>query len=242
MEKSSVFPTPMPTLLPGEQIEDLGVHGYRLIQPRDGFRFGTDALLLAAFARIRRGSRIAELGAGTGVIPILLCARCQPGHIDALEIQPRMADMAARSVALNGLSARICIHTGDLREISALLPRHAYQSVVSNPPYKELGGGLLSPNAEIVAAKQEKYATIFDVLAAAAYLLEPNGHFFTVFRPERLCDLFYAMRDHKIEPKRLRFVQPQAEKAPVLVLAEGIKGAKAKMIVEAPLSIQDQTQ
>ena len=91
----------------GERIDDLQRDGLHIIQREDGFRFGTDAVLLADFAAVRRGERVCDMGTGTGVLPLLLSARAEGTTFDAFEVQPDVADMARRSVALNGLEERI---------------------------------------------------------------------------------------------------------------------------------------
>ena len=101
---------------PGERLDDLQRGGLRILQRPDGFRFGTDAVLLADFAGVKKGERVADMGTGTGVLPLLLSARAEGTTFDAFELQPQVADMAARSVAINGLERRIRVHQADCRE------------------------------------------------------------------------------------------------------------------------------
>ena len=118
----------------GERIDDLQRDGLRIIQRTDGFRFGTDAVLLADFAGVKKGERVADMGTGTGVLPLLLSARAQDATFDAFEIQQDVADMAARSVRLNGLEARIRVHHADCREAAGIIGHERCHLVVSNPP------------------------------------------------------------------------------------------------------------
>ena len=218
-----------------EKIDDLGIGGLRIIQSGKNFRFGTDAVILAYFTKIRKGSKVVDLGTGTGIIPILLSSRGIAQKLIGVEIQPQMADMAKRSVLLNGLEDSVEILCEDMNRADQFLPKHEYEVVVTNPPYKEMGGGLQSGREAVDIARQEICATIDDVVRTAAYLLKPSGKLFIIYRPERLCDLFVSMREHKIEPKRIRFVCPREGEAAVLVLAEGIKYARHKLIMEPPL-------
>ena len=99
----------MSNLLPGERIDELQRNGYRIIQNPERFCFGMDAVLLSGFARAKKQERCLDLGCGNGIIPILMEAKTEGKHFTGLEIQPESADMARRSVALNGLQDRIDI-------------------------------------------------------------------------------------------------------------------------------------
>ena len=156
-----------------ERIDDLQRGGLRVIQRADAFRFGTDAVLLADFAAPRRHDRVCDLGTGTGIIPLLLYARENTISADAVEIQPDMADMAARSMAMNGLNEKIRVLPGDLRSIRTLLPHARYDLVTCNPPYGKAGGTLLNPDASKRLARHEESCAIEDV-ACAKYLYFKN--------------------------------------------------------------------
>ena len=132
-------------LKPGERLDDLQNQGMRIIQRPDVFRFGTDSVLLADFAAPRPGDRAVDLGCGTGAIALLMAAH-QPRliSIDAIEIQEEIADMAARSVRLNGLEDRIAVHHMDMRDAAARLGRERRSLVVCNPPYSRAGAALES--------------------------------------------------------------------------------------------------
>ena len=158
-----------------ERIDDLQRGGLRVIQRADAFRFGTDAVLLADFAAPRRHDRVCDLGTGTGIIPLLLYARENTISADAVEIQPDMADMAARSMAMNGLNEKIRVLPGDLRSIRTLLPHARYDLVTCNPPYGKAGGTLLNPDASKRLARHEESCAIEDVACAAAWLLQNGG-------------------------------------------------------------------
>ena len=106
-------------LKPGERIDELQRNGYGIIQSESNFRFGMDAVLLSGFAKVKRGEIAVDLGTGTGIIPILLEAKTEGKHFYGLELQPEMAEMASRSVRLNGLTEKIDIINGD---ICSLLP------------------------------------------------------------------------------------------------------------------------
>ena len=223
-----------------ERIDDLQRGGLRVIQRADAFRFGTDAVLLADFAAPRRHDRVCDLGTGTGIIPLLLYARENTISADAVEIQPDMADMAARSMAMNGLNEKIRVLPGDLRSIRTLLPHARYDLVTCNPPYGKAGGTLLNPDASKRLARHEESCAIEDVACAAAWLLQNGGRLCCVFPAARMIELSAAMRKYRMAPKRIRMVHSRVEKAAHLCLMEGMLDARPGLIIEPPLVIYDE--
>jgi tRNA1Val (adenine37-N6)-methyltransferase len=207
----------------GEKIEDLG-HGYRIIQNPQYFAFGTDAVLLADFAKMKPGERAVDLGTGCGIIPILMCARTKGIHVTGLEIQQPLAEMAKRSVDLNGLQASIEIVQGDLKDAAKLIKPGA-DAVAANPPYEKTNTGKESPNEYLNIAKREVCCTLSDVVSAAAKLLRTGGRFYIIYRTERFAELMDKMREYKIEPKRVALVSQRRGEAPNFALVEGRKGA-----------------
>ena len=220
--------------------DDLQRGGLRVIQRADAFRFGTDAVLLADFAAPRRHDRVCDLGTGTGIIPLLLYARENTISADAVEIQPDMADMAARSMAMNGLNEKIRVLPGDLRSIRTLLPHARYDLVTCNPPYGKAGGTLLNPDASKRLARHEESCAIEDVACAAAWLLQNGGRLCCVFPAARMIELSDAMRKYRMAPKRIRMVHSRVEKAAHLCLMEGMLDARPGLIIEPPLVIYDE--
>lgn len=207
----------------GERIDDLQRDGLRIIQREDGFRFGTDAVLLADFAAVRRGERVCDMGTGTGVLPLLLSARAEGTTFDAFEVQRDVADMAQRSVALNGLQARIRVHHADCREAGRIIGCETVQLVVTNPPYTALGAGLVSPEETRALSRSDSDCPLADWMAACARVLKNGGRLCAVFPAPRFLALCDAMRGAKVEPKRVRFIVSRPESTPKLVLVEGKK-------------------
>ena len=226
-------------LLPNERVDDLQRGGLRLIQRTDGFRFGTDAVLLSEFASPRRHDCVCDLGTGKGVIPLLLYGREPTITADAVEIQPEIAEMASRSMTLNGLNDRIRVKTGDLRRIRELFPAARYDLVVCNPPYGKAGGTLLNPDSSKRLARHEETCGISDVMAAAAWLLHTGGRFCCVFPASRLLELTDSARACKLEPKRLRMVHSFAGRAAHLCLMEAMRDARPGLTMEPPLIVYD---
>lgn len=237
-----------------ERIDELQRNGYRIIQDRGAFCFGMDAVLLAGFAWLRPGERVLDLGTGTGIIPILMEGRTHReednSHLGVhrgasrggnlfvgLEIQERMADMAARSVALNGLEDRIRIQNGDIREARELFGGSSFDVVTSNPPYMNDAHGLKNPDMAKAIARHEVCCTLEDVVGAAACVVKPGGRFFMVHRPHRLAEIIVCLSAHGLEPKRMKFVHPYIDREPNMVLIEAVRGGGSMMKVEKPLIV-----
>ena len=206
-----------------ETLEDLG-GGYKILQRKDGFKFGTDAVLLSDFANIKPNDNVMDLCTGTGIIPLLLHQKKKPKHITALEIQPQIANMAKRSIELNNLTEDITITLGDLKEVKKMYETNSFTVVTCNPPYMVDNTGKQNINDFKTISRHEVMCTLEDVISSSAYLLGSGGRLFMVHRPERLVDIFYLMRKYRLEPKRLEFAGGKDE--PALVLVEAQKDRK----------------
>lgn len=220
-----------------ERLDDLQRNGYRIIQNPEKFCFGMDAVLLTGFARAGSSDRLLDLGTGTGIIPILMEAKYHCAHLTGLEIQPESADMAARSVALNGLTERIEIVTGDIREADRIFKSASFDCITCNPPYMIGRHGLTNPDAPKAIARHELLCTFEDVARQTAKLLKPGGHFFLVHRPFRLAEIMGTLMRYKLEPKRMQLVYPYVDKEPNMVLLEAVRGGRSRMTVEKPLIV-----
>lgn len=226
-------------LLEREQIDDLQCRGLRLIQKQDGFKFGTDAVLLADFAKKLPAETVLDLCTGSGIVPLLLSAKTAAPRIFGLELQPAVCDMAKRSVLLNNLEQRITITEGDLKNARALYKNMQFDVITCNPPYMQAGAALVNAADAKTIARHEVACTLADVLRAASALLMPAGHLVLVHRPHRLADLLGGMRSAGIEPKRLRLVHPRAGKEANLVLIDGLKNGRPELRILPPLFLQD---
>lgn len=224
-------------LKPGERIDELHRNGYRIIQDKNRFCFGMDAVLLSGFARVKPGERALDLGTGTGIIPILLEAKTEGKHFTGLEIQEDSADMARRSVALNGLQEKIDIVTGDIKDASNIFGASSFDIVTTNPPYMIGQHGLKNPKEAKAIARHEILCTLEDVIRESARVLKPQGRFFMVHRPFRLAEIICMMHDYHLEPKRMKLVYPFVDKEPNMVLIEGMRGGRSRMTVEKPLIV-----
>ena len=220
-----------------ERIDELQRNGYRIIQDPGRFCFGMDAVLLSGFARAKEGDRVLDLGTGTGIIPILMEAKTNASRFFALEIQEESADMARRSVALNGLEKKIQVVTGDIKEAEKYFNASSFDVITCNPPYMIGKHGLVNPDAPKAIARHEILCTLEDVIRQAAFLLKPGGSLYLVHRPFRLAEILSLLVGAKLEPKRMRLVYPYVDKEPNMVLLQAVRGGKSRMTVEKPLII-----
>lgn len=220
-----------------ERVDDLHRNGYVIIQDPKRFCFGIDAVILSGFAEVKKGEKVMDLCTGTGIIPILLEAKTEGSHFTGLEIQEESVEMARRSVRLNGLEDKVTIDFGDVKNTEALYRASSFDVVTVNPPYMNEGGGLKNGYSPKTIARHEVLCSLEDVVDAAARLLVPQGRLYMVHRPHRLTDIMVTLRNHRLEPKRLRFVHSYADREPVMVLVEAVSNGKPMVKVMPPLVI-----
>ncbi len=206
----------------------------RIIQPRHGYRFSVDSILLARFVSVRGRDRVLELGAGTGVISLAIAALRRPREIVALEIQPELVAMIRRNAELNSASIRAI--AADLRKpAEAKLARESFDVVLANPPYRAARTGRVSPHQGRRTARSESSATLADFVAAASRYTRRGGKAAFVFAADRSAELISTLREHRLEPKRIRFVHPYAGAPATTLLIEARKHGGIEAAVEAPL-------
>lgn len=229
----------MISLKEGERIDDLERNGYQIIQNKDKFCFGMDAVLLAWFAKAYEGERVLDMGTGTGIIPILMEARTQADSFSALEIQEESADMARRSMQLNGLQEKINVVSGDIKNASKIFGKAVFQVVTCNPPYMNDSHGLKNPDMPKAIARHEVLCNLEDVVREGAMVLKPGGRFYMVHRPHRLIEIISKFKEYKLEPKRMQFVHPYKNREANMVLIEAVRGGKPMLKLEAPMIVFD---
>ena len=227
---------------PGEKVDDLQRSGLRIIQDPARFCFGMDAVLLTGFiqegigGRSMAGEDLLDLGTGTGIIPLLMSAKSDCRTLTGLEIQKDSAQMAMRSVELNGIGDRVRILQGDIKEADAMFAPASFAIVTCNPPYMIGGHGLQNPDSPKAIARHEVLCDFEDV-ARARKLLKSGGHFYLVHRPFRLAEIMTTLREYGLEPKRMRLVYPYVDREPNMVLLDCVRGGRPRLSVEKPLIV-----
>jgi tRNA1Val (adenine37-N6)-methyltransferase len=220
-----------------ETIDEL--HGYdlRVIQPAQGYRFSLDPLLLCDFAGVVKGGRVIDLGAGTGIIPLLMARKCGSAQIVGVEMQEEMATLAGHNVVLNGLNGRVEIICCDILSLRKRFPASSFDLVVANPPYRKQGTGRISPKSGRDRARHETTATLADFLESAKYLASPTGTIAFIYHPVRLAEFCSAAAGLKLALLRLRMVHGNSGAAARMVLLELAKGRRGDLEVLPPLFV-----
>ena len=208
-----------------------------LQEPDGGIRFGTDALLLADFASNAKRGLCIDLGTGSGVIPLLLLATGSKARFLGLELQTKYASVAAENAKSNGFADSFEIICGDASDHKTLFESGCAECVITNPPYMRSDCGASNELDALNVARREVSGGADMFLKAASWCLKSGGSFYAVYRPDRLVNLLCAMRNSKIEPKRLRAVVPSVGKRPSLILVEGRKDGKEGLVYENDLII-----
>jgi len=222
-----------------ETIEDLQLNGLRLIQKKQGFRFGMDTVLLADFARIRPTDTVADFGTGTGILPFLLHGRKKGAYYYAIERLPEMAEMAGRSIRLNHLQDRIQLICEDVRTLSGQIPERSLDAVICNPPYGLPGHTLHNPDLLRNAARHQEENTLDAFICQARNLLKGKGKLILVYPAAQMLQLMTRLQKFRIEPKRFRLVYPFMDHPANLVLVEAVKDAKPLLHPMPPLILYE---
>ena len=188
---------------------------------------------------MKKCDTVVDLCTGTGIVAILLSGKTNAKKIVGVEIQEESSEMARRSVEMNSLQDRVEILNEDLKKLKNIIGAGSVDTVTVNPPYMKAGSAIINEVNSLTIARHEVCCTLEDVIKEAARMLKTNGEFFMVHKPERLVDIFCIMRKYKIEPKRIRFVHPSAEKPSNIVLIEGSRDGKEFLKFEKPLYVYE---
>ncbi|MGL5617298.1 MAG: tRNA1(Val) (adenine(37)-N6)-methyltransferase [Sarcina sp.] len=223
-----------------ESLDDLQLDSIHIIQKKEGFRFGVDAVLLANFANVKSKHSVIDLCTGTGIVPLIIKGKRKPNKIVGIEIQKEFVEMANRTKEINSFGDDIDFIEGDLKDGKLIKSLEKADVITVNPPYKLQNAGILNPTDKLSIARHEVMCTLEDVIASSRKLLKDNGRLYMVHRPERLADIFCLMRKYKIEPKRVRMIHPNTKKAANIVLVEGQRDGGAFLKWEPPLYVYDE--
>lgn len=203
------------------------------------FRLSTDSMVLADFCNFPAHASICDLGCGCGSLSLLLCGKYPQLRVLGVELQTEAVALAQQNAAQELLHGRFSVLHGDLREYRTLLPHGSFDAVVSNPPYYPVGSGKAAATDALAAARTEQFCTLDDLCSCAAWLTKSGGRFCLVHKPERLADIFFSLRVHHLEPKRIRLVRHRPDSDVSLVLIEARKDAKPGLIWRKDLFLQN---
>lgn len=230
------------------------VHVY---QNENGYRFSVDALLLYSFVRMQRVKKIADLGAGSGIIGLLLAKKYNNASICLVELQESLAMLAKQNIILNNLADRVNVLKADIKDLhrrlseiyilrsqasdqetsfDCLLPEN-FDLVVSNPPFRKTETGLISLGDEKAIARHEIMLALKDIIKTSSYLLKHHGRLCIIHLPERLAEILQTLSENALEPKRLRFVYSTVSSEAKMMLIEAVKGGRTGLKIEKPLLI-----
>lgn len=249
-----------------ERIDELNCGNLKIIQDDEGFCFGIDSVLLANFASdIKQNSKIIDLGTGTGIISLLLSQKVNPKKIIAVELQEEVANMAKRTVQMNNLQNIIEIINEDIKNLEMTdtlfrtidqykqelekvdissqdntLLQNSFDIVITNPPYRQLGSGIECLNIKNQLSRYESSVNLKRWISVSSKLLKDNGSFYIVYRPERISELLYELKNNNLEPKRIRFVYSKVNKEANLILLKSVKNSKPTAVIEEPLIIYNE--
>jgi tRNA1Val (adenine37-N6)-methyltransferase len=212
----------------------------RIMQSRSGYRFSIDAVLLAYYAAPRASDRVLELGAGCGIVSLIMAYRCADLKIYAVEIQKELAELAANNIHQNRMNDRIEILQADLNAITLQWTEGTCDLIVTNPPFYKARSGRINPDSQRALARHEIKTTLLEVLQASRRMLRTDGRFVCIYTAERITDLLCLMRSEQIEPKMIRMIHSNRGSKAKLVLIEGVHGARPGVQVAPPLVLYDE--
>lgn len=228
-------------ILENERLDELHRKGYKIIQDPNRFCFGMDAVLLSAFANVRKNEKVLDIGTGTGIIPILMEARYGGESYVGIEIQEDVADMASRSVKYNNLEDRIVIDNADVKDALKLYGSSHFDVITTNPPYMTVDKGLINPSDTKALSRHELSVKLEDIVSISSKILKNKGRFYMIHRPARLVEIMNVMRKYNLEIKRIRMVHPYIDKEANMVLIEAMHDGKPFLKVENPLIVYEKS-
>ncbi len=210
-------------------IESLQTGNYKIIQDTELYRFTSDAVLLSRFERAKKGERVADFCAGSGIVGLHFYAENEGvASVTLFEMQRELADMSRETVALNGLEAVFTVENLRLQDIPSRYTEY-FSLILCNPPYEK--GGLTSPDDRKALCRKEISLTLPELTESARKCLKFGGRFSLVHRADRLGEVIYTLHESGLEPKKMQLIAGKTGDAPYAVLLTAVKGGRAGMEV-----------
>ena len=210
-----------------------------LIEKTNGLTFGTDAILLSAYAEPDRTAATVELGSGSGICSLLLASHNKSSRVYAVEIQPELHETAIKNVERNNFQDTIIPVLADIRKLNINNFDEPIGTVIANPPYFRMGSGKQSPSKEKNAARFELNGEISDFCIAASKIMRTQGHFYSVMRAERLCDIVTSLKAAGLEPIKMTFVAHKKGSEPFIVLTESVRASRHSLKITPVLYMRN---
>ncbi len=218
------------------------IRDIKILQSSRGYRFTIDSLLLVDFINLKYPKLIADFGAGSGIIGIMLAKRFPKARICLTEVQHALSDNAEKNIEFNMVGDRVCLYRNDINNIYDMdIEPNSFDLVVSNPPFRKQSSGRISPYGEKAIARHELSITLKQLINAAFYLLRGKGRFCFIFHPERLIEVIEGLKERGFEPKRIRFVHSNKYKEAKMFLIEAVKEGNQQLTIEKPFFIYNRS-
>jgi len=227
-------------LMKHETLDSLFDENFRLIQDKFGYRFSIDPILLAHFARIKKRDKVLDIGAGNGIITLLLNKLYPEALFLAIEIQPHLADQALRNSILNEAADRIYILNDNVQNLPRLFMAGSFNVVISNPPYQAKNSGRINPNPFRAKARHEVLTSIETFVSVTSVLLKNGGKAYFMFPSFRLTELIFSLKKYHLEPKTLQFLYSSVSSESQHFLIEACKNRHVGLRVLPPLILYQQ--
>jgi tRNA1Val (adenine37-N6)-methyltransferase len=216
------------------------IRDIRLFQPKLGYRFSVDSLLLCDFVNLRKVQSIADLGSGSGIVGILLAKKYPDANITLFELQENLVRLSEKNIAQNDLVKRVKVFQSDIRVLPSLpeVPRD-FDLVIANPPFRRLKSGRLNIGEEKAIARHEVKLKLYELIETVSHILKAKGRFFIIYHPLRLSELLDNLRNKELEPKRLRFIHSHTSSEAKMFLLEAVKKGNPGLKINKPLVIYE---
>ncbi|MBF0343702.1 MAG: methyltransferase [Nitrospirae bacterium] len=211
------------------------IRDVKIYQRLNGYRFSCDALLLTDFVGVKYPRRIADLGAGSGIVGIILAKRFKDSRVDLIEVQRELSELCTKNADVNELSDRITVANIDIRDVAKNMPANSYDLVVSNPPFRKLGTGKINPFEEKAIARHEVILTLPELMQAAFHLLRGKGRFCFIHHPNRFVETVEYLTRARFSLATVQFIHSNAESEAVMILVEAVKEGNSQLLIPPPI-------